>query len=60
MFLSEKFRVNGKAKNIARESYKAHVDAVNFGNPQEAARTINQWTRKHTNNVIEELITPCN
>ena len=37
------------------EYYRAQVQPLDYGNPETATNTINQWTAEHTNNRIPQL-----
>lgn len=60
LFANQNVRFAGQAKEIARNFYNVYIDALDFSNPQSTARTINDWVKKHTLNVIEEIVSPGN
>ena len=44
-------------KNLIKIVYGAESSEVDFYNPDEAAKKINQWVINQTNNLIKELVT---
>lgn len=44
--------------DVNKEFFDAVIRAINFGNPEEAARIINSWVREKTHGKIEKIVEP--
>uniref|UniRef100_A0A0D9XTJ1 Serpin domain-containing protein n=1 Tax=Leersia perrieri TaxID=77586 RepID=A0A0D9XTJ1_9ORYZ len=45
-------------RDVAAESYKSEATTVSFPKPEAAAKTINDWVKKATDNLINSIISP--
>ena len=43
-------------EQIIEDYYGGHSEPVEYGYPDEAARTINEWVENQTNNLIKDLV----
>ena len=52
------FAVEPDFARTNRESFDATVEPLDFGNPTQAAKTMNAWASSHTNGRIGEIMSP--
>ncbi|RZC42731.1 Serpin domain containing protein, partial [Asbolus verrucosus] len=56
MYIQEDFDIKEGFKTTATEVYEADLENINFKKPDDAARTMNKWVEKKTDNKIKNLI----
>jgi len=52
------FTMLDKYVNIIKTYYGGNASEVEYANPEEAARVINEWVENQTNNLIKDLVPP--
>jgi len=52
------FELLPEFEQIILDYYGGHSEPVEYGNPVEAARIINEWVENQTNNLIKNLVPP--
>ncbi|RZC36281.1 Serpin domain containing protein, partial [Asbolus verrucosus] len=58
MYVKEDFPIKQSFKQAATEIYHSDVENIDFTQSQKAAKTMNSWVEKQTNNKIKNLISP--
>lgn len=58
IFLMEKYTVKASFDEVAKNSFYSETELVNFKENDAAAKKINGWVEKKTNNKIKDLISP--
>ncbi|CAH1156244.1 unnamed protein product [Phaedon cochleariae] len=58
IFIAPAFQIERSFEDIAVSDYRAGIENINFADSSAAAHTINQWVEDHTNNRIQNLISP--
>ena len=58
IFTREGFAVEQAFIETNRQSFDATVEALDFSDPDGAAKTMNDWAKKHTNGRIDEIMEP--
>lgn len=56
LYLGDKFKLEQRFQEVARDYYKAGTQNLNFCNNAKSADTINNWVAQNTNNKILNLI----
>ncbi|KAJ3652998.1 hypothetical protein Zmor_018919 [Zophobas morio] len=56
MYVKNKFAIKDEFKTSANLVYQAESESVDFTKSVEAAKSMNDWVEKHTNNKIKDLI----
>ncbi|XP_050093789.1 antichymotrypsin-2-like [Anopheles aquasalis] len=56
LYVKEGFNVKRSFQEVASSRFQSEVQKVNFAQSQIAAKTINDWVEKKTNNKIKNLI----
>lgn len=58
VYIKPTYKLKDSFGQIARDSFYSEVEPVEFGQSVAAAKTINGWVEKKTNNKIKDLIKP--
>ncbi|ETN66729.1 serine protease inhibitor 4, serpin-4 [Anopheles darlingi] len=58
LYVKEGFNVKRSFQEVATASFQSEVQELNFAQNKIAAKTINDWVERKTNNKIKDLITP--
>ncbi|RZC42102.1 Serpin domain containing protein, partial [Asbolus verrucosus] len=56
IYIKDGVGIKEEFKKAATQIYKADVENVNFAESSKAAKTMNDWVEKQTNNKIKDLI----
>jgi serpin B len=58
LWLEQNYPLNPAVAEQLTAAFQAQLTNLNFGQAEQAAAQINQWTAEHTKNLIKELVTP--
>lgn len=58
LWIKKNFQLLETYLSVIRDFYGGEATEVDFSNPEESAEIINNWVENHTNNLIQDLITP--
>ncbi|XP_050093560.1 antichymotrypsin-2-like isoform X1 [Anopheles aquasalis] len=58
LYVKEGYTVKRSFNDVATSSFQSEVHELNFAQNQAAAKTINDWVERKTNNKIKNLIAP--
>uniref|UniRef100_A0A2M3YW91 Putative serine proteinase inhibitor n=1 Tax=Anopheles nuneztovari TaxID=30067 RepID=A0A2M3YW91_9DIPT len=58
LYVKEEYNVKRSFHNVATSSFQSEVHELNFAQSEAAAKTINDWVERKTNNKIKNLIAP--
>uniref|UniRef100_A0A2M3ZC63 Putative serine proteinase inhibitor n=1 Tax=Anopheles braziliensis TaxID=58242 RepID=A0A2M3ZC63_9DIPT len=58
LYVKEGYTVKRSFHEVATSSFQSEVHEINFAQNEAAAKTINDWVEKRTNNKIKNLIAP--
>lgn len=58
VYIKEGYKINPKFNEIAKNSFEAGIENVNFNDATASAQHINNWVEKITHDKIKDLIKP--
>ncbi|XP_050093561.1 antichymotrypsin-2-like isoform X2 [Anopheles aquasalis] len=58
LYVKEGYTVKRSFNDVATNSFQSEVHELNFAQNEAAAKTINDWVERKTNNKIKDLILP--
>ncbi|XP_050093563.1 antichymotrypsin-2-like [Anopheles aquasalis] len=58
LYVKEGYTVKRSFNEVATNSFQSEVHELNFAQNEAAAKTINDWVERKTNNKIKDLIAP--
>lgn len=58
LWVNNKYTLKDEYLKTAEESYRATSQALDFGNPEESAKAINDWCDETTDGLIKEIVSP--
>lgn len=58
LLVNDRFSLQNGFRETVQDNYYAAVENMDFSDPDQVAATINDWTRRNTNNFIDRIIEP--
>ncbi|KAJ8682468.1 hypothetical protein QAD02_018260, partial [Eretmocerus hayati] len=52
------FEVKSKFKDLTKKVFQSKISQLNMGEPNEAARIVNNWVKNATNDMIPKMVEP--